>query len=161
MKHMKKAAKKILMLALIMLVGLGTQEAIGESLNSAELEKPVAAMKVSMPDAELNYAVKEKDDGRYEWKLFFTQGTSLGVCKIREDTNEIRKVEMYDKGTDSLTADKAMELLIQEKGKLTVIELDLDWDDGRLCYEGEAELDGKRYEFEMTAAGKIVEWERD
>lgn len=37
----------------------------------------------------------------------------------------------------------------------------LDRDDGRLVYEGEAELDGRFYDFEMTAEGKIIEWERD
>ena len=161
MKYIEKTAKKIGMWVLLMLLALGAEEVIGESLNAPELTKPIAAMKVSLPDAEVNYAVKEREDGRYEWKLFFTQGTSLGVCKIWEDANTIRKGEMYDKGTEAMTADKAVELIAKEMGEIKIIELDLDYDDGRLCYEGEAELDGKRYEFEMTAAGKIIEWERD
>ena len=36
-----------------------------------------------------------------------------------------------------------------------------DRDDGRLRYEGEAEIGGKRYEFEMSVDGSIIEWERD
>ena len=41
------------------------------------------------------------------------------------------------------------------------VDLGLDRDDGSLRYEGEAELDGKRYEFEMRVTGEIVEWDRD
>lgn len=157
----QKVSRKIWMLVVLMLLLFAAEEVVAENLNAPELEKPLAAMKVSLPDAQLNYAVKERDDGRWEWNLFFTQGTSLGVCKVLEESNTIRKVEMYDKAEDTLTADKAMEKLAQEKGNAVIIELELDWDDGRLCYEGEAELEGKRYEFEMTAAGRIIEWERD
>ena len=157
----KKVSRKIWMLVVFMLFLLVAQEVGAENLNAPELAKPLAALQVSLPDAQLNYALKEREDGRWEWKLFFTQGTSMGVCKVWEDSNTIRKVEMYEKAADALTADKAVEKLVQEKGNVILQELDLDWDDGRLCYEGEAELDGKRYEFEMTAEGRIIEWERD
>lgn len=44
---------------------------------------------------------------------------------------------------------------------MTVMELELDWEDGELIYEGEAELNGKRYEFEISVNGEMLEWERD
>ena len=154
--------KRIWTLILAMMMMIAAQGVIGEGLTADELTAPLAALKVSLPDAEVNYAIKEREDGRYEWKIFFTQNGSLGECKIWEDSNTIRKVEMYDRGTENaLTADKAVARLIQEKGEMTIIELDLDWDDGALRYEGEAEMNGKRYEFEMTAEGRIIEWERD
>lgn len=40
-------------------------------------------------------------------------------------------------------------------------KLELDWEDGELIYEGEAELNGKRYEFEIRVTGEMLEWERD
>lgn len=128
---------------------------------SAEKEKAIAAMKVSLPEAVVNYAVREYDDGRYEWDLFFTQGGQMGECEVLESSNEIRKVTLYEKPEGALTADEAMALLSQSKGALTILDLELDRDGGSLRYEGEAELGGKRYEFEMTAAGEIIEWERD
>lgn len=154
--------KKVYVLLMAMLMVLGAGNVLAQEPNHQEPVKPIAALKVSMPDAEVNYAIMEYDDGRDEWKLFFTQKDTLGVCKVWEDTNTIRKVELYDRGTENaLTADQAMAKLKEEKGELTIVELDLDWDDGELRYEGEAEIDGKRYEFEMTAAGRIIEWERD
>ena len=78
-----------------------------------------------------------------------------------ESTNEIRKVTLFEKPEGGLTAGEAMALLAEKKGAVTIMDLSLDLDDGRLRYEGEAELDGKRYEFEMRVTGEIIEWERD
>ena len=50
---------------------------------------------------------------------------------------------------------------VMEQGDLQIVDLELDRDNGRLRYEGEATLDGKRYEFEISVAGEIIEWERD
>ncbi|MBR4038727.1 MAG: hypothetical protein IKJ11_01360 [Clostridia bacterium] len=128
---------------------------------TAEKEKALAALKVSMPQAVVDYAVRDRDDGRYEWDLFFSQGTQLGKCEVLESTNELRKVTLYEKPEGALTAGEAMALLAEKKGELVVVDLDLEREGGRLCYEGEAELGGKRYEFEMSVTGDIIEWERD
>ena len=112
------------------------------------------------PNAVIQYAVQERDDGRLEWDVFFTEGTMIGHCEVDAETWTVRREKLYEKPADALTADQAVEALMAAKGQLTVVELELERDDGKLCYEGEAELDGKRYEFEMTIAGKIVEWER-
>ncbi|MBQ4265207.1 MAG: hypothetical protein IJB85_06820 [Clostridia bacterium] len=150
--------KKIFVL--MMVLALAAMPAMAEEF-SAEKEKALAAMKVSLPEAVVDYAVRERDDGRYEWELFFTQGSQLGVCEVLESTNEIRKVTLYEKPEDALLASEAMALLAQKKGNVNIIDLELDRDGGRLGYEGEAELDGKRYEFEMSVTGDIIEWERD
>ena len=146
-------------LALTLAVQAGLAQAGGEW--EAQKQKALAAAKVSLPDAAVDYAVREFDDGRAVWNLFFTQGGQLGVCKVLEESNEVRRVELYEKGEGVLTASEAMARLAQKKDGATVVELELDEDDGRLTYEGEAELDGKRYEFEMSAAGEMIEWERD
>jgi len=153
---MKKIFAMMLALALLTMAGAAMAEEF-----ETEKQNALAAFKVSMPDATVDYTVRDRDDGRYEWKLFFTQGSQLGVCEVLESTNEIRKVKLYEKAAGVLTASEAMAKLAEKKGAITVTELDLDWDDGRLTYEGDVQLDGKRYEFEMKATGEVIEWERD
>lgn len=153
---MKKMIAMLLALALLTMSGAAMAEEFEAGKNRA-----LAALQVSMPDATVDYAVRERDDGRWEWNLFFTEGAQIGMCKVLEGSNEIRKVKLYEKTEGMLDAGEAMEKLAEKKGAVTITELDLDWDDGRLIYEGEAELDGKRYEFEMQATGEMIEWERD
>jgi len=153
---MKKIFAMMLALALLTMAGAAMAEEF-----ETEKQNALAAFKVSLPEAVVDYTVRERDDGRYEWQLFFTQGDQLGVCKVREESNEIRKVELFRKEAGMLNAAEAMARLAEKKGTITVTELDLDWDDGSLRYEGDAQLDGKRYEFEMKATGEIIEWERD
>lgn len=152
--------KRIIVALLALLLVVIAVSAVAEEY-AAERENALAALEVSMPQAVVDYAVRDRDDGRYEWDIFFTQGSQLGVCEVLESTNEIRKVTLYEKPEGALTASEAMALLTEKKGALEIVDLDLDRDDGRLCYEGEAELSGKRYEFEMSITGEIIEWERD
>lgn len=152
----KRIAIVIMALVLLVSAAAGVAEEFTTEKNNA-----LAALKVSLPEAVVDYTVRERDDGRYEWDLFFTLGTQLGKCEVLESTNEIRKVTLYEKPEGALTASEAMALLAKAKGEVTVIDLELDRDGSRLSYEGEAELDGKRYEFEMRVTGEIIEWERD
>lgn len=148
----------IVVMALVLMVAAASayaEEFINEKNNA------LAAVKVSLPEAVIDYAVRERDDGRYEWDLFFTQGSQIGEVEVLESTNEIRKVTLYEKPEGALTASEAMALLAEKKGAIQIIDLELDRDGGSLRYEGEAELDGKRYEFEMRVTGEIIEWERD
>ena len=154
---MKKTTSIIMTVLLIMVVA---HNALAEEF-TAQKENAIAALKVSLPEAVVDFAVRERDDGRDEWDLFFVLGNQLGEAEVLESTNEIRKVTLYEKPEGALTAGEAMARLSQLKGNVVIIDLELDRDDGNLFYEGEAELDGKRYEFEMTAAGEIIEWERD
>lgn len=151
---MKKMIFTLLILALV-LVGSG---AMAEDVNK---ENAMAAAKVSLPEAQFDYAVRERDDGRFVWELFFSQGSQLGVCKVLEENNEVRRVELFERPDGALNASEAMALLAEKKGAIVVTDLELDYDDGRLSYEGDAELNGKRYEFKMNVNGSIVEWERD
>lgn len=120
-----------------------------------------AAVLKQYPNAVIHYAIQERDDGRLEWNVFFTDGTQLGECEVNGETYALREVRTYDMPVDALTADRAVEKLAAEKGAIAVTSLELERDDGRLWYQGEAELNGWRYEFEMTIDGTLVEWERD
>ena len=137
-------------------------EAAAADPYAAERERVIAVVQAQMPDAEIDYAVRDRDDGRYEWNVFFRQNGVLGEAKVLEEGFELRKVELFNQSrADSLNAKQAMTKLVLDKGEMTIVDLGLDWDDGRLSYEGEAEMNGKRYEFEITVDGVVVEWERD
>ena len=154
-----------LMLALMMMLSAAAlADAPTEPLDAFTGEEALAAEAVrkAVPGAVVNYVVKERDDGRWEWDVFFSQEGVLGMCTVNAETYEVRKTKTYDKLPEgALTADRAMAVLKEAKGELTVMDLELDRDDGQVRYEGEVELNGKRYDFEMNAAGKLVEWERD
>lgn len=156
---MKKNNLVIVMVLAALLLAFA--QAGAEEAYTDERQKAMDALLAERPGAVVDYLLRERDDGRYEWELFFTQGDQLGVCEVAEDTYQVRRVALHDRPEGALTASEAIELLRQKKGEITVTSLDLDRDDGRLRYEGEAELDGKRYEFEMSVSGEIVEWERD
>ena len=153
---MKKIFAMMLALALLTMAGAAMAEEFETEKNNA-----LAAFKVSMPEAVVDYTVRDRDDGQYEWDIFFTQGNQLGVCEVLESNNEICKVKLYEKTEGALLASEAMAKLAEKKGAITVVNLDLERDDGRLVYEGDVQLDGKRYEFEMKITGEIIEWERD
>lgn len=152
--------KSMMMILAALALVLGIQGAFAEEFET-EKNNALAAVKVSLPEAAVDYAVRERDDGRYEWDVFFTQGNQLGEVEVLESTNEIRRVTLYEKPEGALTAGEAMALLAEKKGAVKILDLELDRDGGSLRYEGEAELDGKRYEFEMRVTGEIIEWERD
>ena len=151
--------KMIAIVMMALLVVTAAHNAFAQDF-SAEQKNAEAALKVSLPEAVVDFAVREYDDGRYEWDLFFTLGNQLGECEVLESSNEIRRVTLYERPEGALNAGEAMAHLAQLKGDVTIADLELEREDG-LRYEGEAELGGKRYEFEMTAAGEIIEWERD
>ena len=161
---MKNIMKKewVVVLLVIVLV-LISCEVFAESADpyAAQREAVLAAMKVSLPEAEVDYIVRERDDGRYEWNIFYVQDGRFGVCKVLEATNEVRRVELFDPPAGALKASEAMAKLAQEKGAMEITDLELDWDDGYLTYEGDALMNGRRYEFEMDVDGSFIEWERD
>ena len=98
--------------------------------------------------------------------MFVTAGDDTAIVGVQAETGEIRSLEAYyGLAPQILTADEAVAALIDAQGDLTVVDLDIDFDDddGRTPrYDGKAEVDGRTYEFEMNAAtGDVYEWERD
>jgi len=132
------------------------------SLPEDSQQKAEAAFAASRPGALINYTILDRDDGRFEWEIFFSENGEIGMCEVDAHTGVILRTKTYSAAASTvLTADAAIEELGRKKGNVTVLDLELDRDDGRLIYEGEAELDGRFYDFEMTVGGEIIEWERD
>lgn len=137
---------------------------------------------------DAKYAVLERDDGRYEWNVFFTDGDDVGVVSVQTETGEILSVERYyGPAAAILSADEAVAALTDAQGDVTIVDFDLDFDDDRrmhhhgnghgngnggdncpfgdgcgLRYDGKCRVGDRVYEFEMDAVtGDIYEWERD
>ena len=68
-------------------------------------------------------------------------------------------------GTQSITSDEAKALaLAQVPGATTsdIYQFEVDYDDGRIRYEGEILYNGMKYEFEIDGySGSIREWESE
>lgn len=137
-------------------------DASGEAMDETAVLELAAQ---TLPDATVNLALLEKDDGRLEWNVFFTETDGLTVYTFDAYSGAVLDTEKFfavPEGT--LTADKAVEALKAAKGEVTLESLDLDLDDdtGKLDYDGEVKLDGQRYEFSLSAAdGSMTEWESE
>ncbi|MBR5226356.1 MAG: PepSY domain-containing protein [Clostridia bacterium] len=131
------------------------------NLPEDSLEQAKAAVMAQLPQAVIDHAQLDYDDRRFEWDIFYTRDGMLGVCEVNAESYKVIRTKEYPFPADALVASKAIEALKQAKGSLSIVDIDLDRDNGRVVYEGEAELDGRFYEFEMTADGQIIEWERD
>lgn len=137
-------------------------DASGEAMDEAAVLELAAQ---ALPDATVNFSLLEKDDGRLEWNVFFTETDGLTVYTFDAYTGAVLDTEkFFSVPAGTLTADKAVEALKAAKGEVTLESLDLDLDDdtGKLDYDGEVRLDGQRYEFSLSAGdGSMTEWESE
>lgn len=126
-------------------------------------EAVLQAVKAALPDAEAYYALEEYDDGRKEWEVFFTTAAAeLGCCSVKDGSYQVRDVERYaNLPAGALLVTEALTQLQTEKGAFTPVELEMERENGHICYEGQGLLDGRMYEFVITVEGKVLEWERD
>ena len=73
-----------------------------------------------------------------------------------------KKQESSSSKSTLIGAAKAKEIALAKTGGGTVVELELDWDDGRPEYEIEIKGNGYEYELEIHGyTGKILDFERD
>lgn len=115
----------------------------------------------------------EWDDGRqvYDVEFYHTGSRTEYDCTIDAQTGEIRKYS--SETTAAASAASGQPLTAEEAGALALarvpgaartdlVELEMDYDDGRLEYEGEIRYGGKEYEFEIDgASGQFLKWEED
>lgn len=90
----------------------------------------------------------------------------------KENKSENRSEGKNDSKNDSKNGNNASSSFIsvsQAKSAVTsrhpgakITEIELDFDDGKYVYEGEAYLNGREYDFEVDAAtGSLVKWKLD
>lgn len=156
-----------MLMALMMVCSAAlADDGLGVLTPEAVLAAPDAvlqALAAALPEAEPYYALEEYDDGRKEWEVFFTTAAGeLGCCTVKDGSFQVRDVERYTNlPAGALLATEALAKLQAEKGALSPTELEMDRENGLVCYEGQGLLDGRMYEFVITVEGKILEWERD
>lgn len=114
----------------------------------------------------------EFDDGRWEYEIEFYVGTTEYEYKIEGESGKIIEKEMDRKeitGTVSTTENsiseaeaKALALAKVPGAGENDIRLYLDYDDGKMIYEGSIVYEGIKYEFEIDAsAGTVREWKEE
>lgn len=58
--------------------------------------------------------------------------------------------------------ERAKQIVLEKVSGATIITCELDYEDGRIVYEGKAYKDAVEYEFEIDAVtGRILDWEMD
>ena len=112
----------------------------------------------------------EKDDGRwqYEGELItdsaeydFEIDAATGAILKWEQENKTPKTTAAQEKT-TISSEKARSIVLAKAPGATIIEMELDRDDGRMTYEGEARKDGMEYEFELDAyTGTILKWDEE
>ena len=117
------------------------------------------------------------DDGRLEYEVEFYSGSTEYDYEIDAATGDIlsydNDVENFSipqqqgTATGSYIGEDAAKAAALQRAGLTEDQVrwekcELDEDDGRYFWEGDATLNGSRYEFAIDAVtGTMVEWERD
>lgn len=125
---------------------------------------------VSASDATIYKTKLDWDDGRQEYEVDFYTDTYKYDYEIDARTGEVLTWDQERRSSASgtntsgamLTREEAKALLQDKAPNATLIELKLDYDDGRAVYEGEMRDGYIEYEFEIDAyTGAFLKWEAD
>ncbi|MBQ8655380.1 MAG: hypothetical protein IJ507_10655 [Clostridia bacterium] len=158
---MKKTFWTILT-ALLLVAAVSLAE--GALLRAAGAEEAAdAAVQVALAhageDAQADLVLPGREDGKAAWTVLLIREGAVLEYEISAD-GRVLEADVYASG--GMTPSQIIALLQAEKGLFELKEADVDMDDGRLILSGEAEMDGKRYEFEaLMLDGTLLEWERD
>lgn len=164
-------------------VNIDTSNVIGE----ARAKEIILA---KAPGAEITKLVLDEDDGILYYEGYARVDGKLYEFEVKANDGVIRKWELEDDYSDnnsgnsssgnsnnnnststpkpttapstSISMDEARTLVLKKVPGATITKIELDYDDGRKIYEGEAYKDGYEYEFEINAStGKFIKWEQD
>lgn len=114
--------------------------------------------------ATINTCVLEWDDGLREYVITFTSEKYYGKYTVNPQSSKVleREIRVAQADTTYVGEEKAKQIVRAKIPGATITQWELDRDDGREVYEGEA-VDGRiEYEFTLDArTGKILEWDKD
>lgn len=89
---------------------------------------------------------------------------SINDLNILAQSKQIASVDVSGSAStgEYISIEKAQQLINEKLPGCTIAEFELDWENGRMVYEGEAYLNGAEYDFEVDAlTGEIVKWKQD
>lgn len=128
-------------------------------------EAVAVAVEAVYPGAQIIRQDEEIDDGRHEIEVFIVAEGLYGTLDLNAENGAIIERELYvgEYAADGMMTEEAARAQIATlKTGAEIIKIKLDEDDGRYFWEGDATLNGSRYEFAIDAVtGTMVEWERD
>ncbi len=137
------------------------------------------AKEIALADAGLSYSnvtffrvELEWDDGKPEYEVEFYSGNKEYDYEIDAVTGTIRSrdydVENYTipSSTTDIGSEAAKTAALKHAGvsasNATFVQVERDWDDGRLVYEVEFYAGGKEYDYEISAAdGQVLSYDYD
>lgn len=135
----------------------------GASFELSADDARVAAAKVA-PEAADGFAIAGRGDDGSVYEVFYSAEGAVGEITVNAQTGAITRVERYPEAAARgvLSADEVARLVSERQRGAEIVELELEWDDGRYLYEGEATAGGARYSFELDAeTGRFIEFGRD
>lgn len=131
-------------------------EAAAGALTEAEAFEIIAAL---FPNARPISAAPDTDDGRPTWLVLFEDEGALNAYELDAATGTVLEYDRffhYSPDTDPTAQ------IFQSYPGARITELSLDYENGRAVYEGEATVDGFKYDFKVDhATGQLIEWEMD
>ena len=112
------------------------------------------------------------DDGRSVYEVEFYSGSreydyeidalTGAVVDFDSDIEDYTIPSAPSDSKDYISREKAQKLAQDKAPKATLIQLELDVDDGRAVYEGELREGSMEYEFEIDAVtGSFLKWEQE
>lgn len=153
-------------------------EAAQQAIEQAGVEQAYAVeSELDYEKGKAVYDVEfESNDQEYEYEIDAETGAVLEKEKERDDdagkkqqaatVKPETKKETATTTTDDIGSDKAKEIALQQAGvteaEVTWIEVERDYDDGRLEYNVEFRVGNKEYEYEVDAkTGQVFERDVD
>ena len=126
-----------------------------------------------------DFEIKAADGTVLEWKSESKNGTassgnttssgssssgatgSSGTTTSKPSTSK-PSTSKPSSSTSAITKEQAKSLVLKKIPGATIVELSVDYDDGRKVYEGEAYLNRSEYEFEIDASnGNFIKWKEE
>ncbi len=122
-------------------------------------EEAFAVITAIYPEAQLISAAEDRDDGKYEWNILFSDVSLLGFYELDAETGAILEYELFYSIGEVIDPSAIINANIPGA---KIVEFTLDTDDGRLYVEGEAITENGKVEFSIDAdSGTVVEVEHD
>lgn len=144
------------------LLMLETTNPAGDAVSAQTDEALVAELLKLLPDAAVDGVYHVKDDGRQRRVAFLRKGGDVYEVVTEADSAKVvRMTQIFGAGEIASLPD-AWRSVQDAKGAAAVTDVELEFDDGRLVYQGDASLNGRKFEFEILAEnGKLLQWEND
>ena len=123
-----------------------------------------------------DFEIKAADGTILEWKSESKNGTASSGNTTSSSSGSSSSASTGSSGTttskpstskpssstSAITKEQAKSLVLKKIPGATIVELSVDYDDGRKVYEGEAYLNTSEYEFEIDASnGNFIKWKEE